>query len=40
MKHLFIINPLAGKGNALKLIPKIEKILGTLKEEYKIEITR
>jgi len=40
MKHLFIINPLAGKGTALKLIPKIEKILGTLKEEYKIEITR
>ena len=40
MKHLFIINPMAGKGNSLKLIPEIEQILLNLKEEYKIEITR
>lgn len=40
MKHLFIINPMAGKGAALKLIPKIEQILWNLKEEYKIEITQ
>lgn len=40
MRHLFIINPMAGKGNSLKLIPKIEHILANLKEEYKIEITQ
>ena len=40
MKHLFIINPMAGKGNSLKLIPKIEQVLLYLKEEYKIEITK
>lgn len=31
---------MAGKGNSLKLIPRIEKILSTLNEEYKIEITQ
>ncbi|MBC8061873.1 MAG: diacylglycerol kinase family lipid kinase [Clostridiaceae bacterium] len=40
MKHLFIINPMAGKGNSLKLIPKIEEIFCDLKQEYKIEITQ
>lgn len=40
MKHLFIVNPMAGKGKSLKLIPEIEKIFNILKEEYKIEITQ
>lgn len=40
MKHLFIVNPKAGKGKALKLIPEIEKILKELKEEYIIEVTK
>ena len=25
MKHLFIVNPIAGKGKALEYIPKIEE---------------
>lgn len=39
MKHLFIINPKAGKGKTLKLIPEIERIFKNKKEEYFIEIT-
>jgi len=31
---------MAGKGNSLKLIPKIKKILDNLQEEYIIEITK
>lgn len=40
MKHLFIINPTAGKGKNLSLIPEIEKILEVKKEEYFIEVTK
>lgn len=40
MKHLFIINPVAGKGKALLLLPEIERIFFTLKEEYIIEISK
>lgn len=40
MKHLFIINPAAGKGKTLKLIPLIHKILKDKGEEYIIEITK
>lgn len=39
MKHLFIINPAAGKGKTLKIIPLIEKIFKEKKEEYIIKIT-
>lgn len=40
MKHLFIINPTAGKGKTLKLIPVIEKIFNDKKENYIIEVTK
>jgi YegS/Rv2252/BmrU family lipid kinase len=40
MKHLFIINPIAGKGKTLKLIPVIEKIFYNRKENYAIEVTK
>ncbi|GAA0177678.1 diacylglycerol kinase family lipid kinase [Clostridium sediminicola] len=40
MKHLFIINPKAGKGKSLDLIPKIEEIFESLEEEPIIEITQ
>jgi YegS/Rv2252/BmrU family lipid kinase len=41
MKHLFIINPAAGKGKTLKLIPIIESIFKDRKEdELFIEITK
>lgn len=39
MKHLFIINPVAGKGKALKLIPDIERVFKNHPEDYIIEIT-
>ncbi|MCY6354275.1 diacylglycerol/lipid kinase family protein [Clostridium sp. ZS2-4] len=39
MKHLFIINPKAGKGKTLEIIPKIKKIFKEIKEEFIIEIT-
>ncbi|WML34565.1 diacylglycerol kinase family lipid kinase [Clostridium sp. OS1-26] len=39
MKHLFIINPKAGKGKALKLIPEIEEEFKNTNEEFLIEIT-
>lgn len=39
MKHLFIINPAAGKGKALKLIPHIKNIFKNREEEYIIEVT-
>ena len=39
MKHLFIINPIAGKGKSLELIPMIKEIFSFRKEEYHIEIT-
>jgi YegS/Rv2252/BmrU family lipid kinase len=40
MKHLFIINPAAGKGKTLKLIPNIENMLKDKEDEYFIEITK
>lgn len=40
MKHLFIINPAAGKGKTLELIPHIEKIFKSRDDEYVIEVTR
>lgn len=39
MKHLFIINPKAGKGKALKIIPEIEEEFKNTNEEFLIEIT-
>ena len=40
MKHLFIINPVAGKGKALEYIPEIKKIFSKRKNEvYFIETT-
>lgn len=38
-KHLFIINPAAGKGKTLEYIPKIQKAFLDTNEEYFIEIT-
>lgn len=40
MKHLFIINPIAGKGKTLKLIPIIEKVFKERKESFSIDITK
>lgn len=40
MKHLFIINPNAGKGNALNIIPQIKKIFELINEEPIIEVTK
>lgn len=39
MKHLFIINPVAGKGRPLELISEIKRIFHDLKEEYYIEVS-
>lgn len=40
MKHLFIINPFAGKGRSLKYIEQINNAFKEIKEEYYIEITK
>jgi len=40
MNHLFIINPIAGKGKTLKIIPTIEKIFKERKEKFIIEVTK
>jgi len=40
MKHLFIINPIAGKGKTSSIIPKIEKIFENRNDEYVIEVTK
>lgn len=40
MKHLFIINPVAGKGNAGKFIEKIEKYFKDREDHYVIELTK
>lgn len=40
MKHLFIINPVAGKGNAKSYIPAIHNHFKGKTEEYHIEITK
>lgn len=39
MKHVFIINPVAGKGNGLKLLPQIKEIFEESQEQYIVEIT-
>ncbi len=39
MKHLFIVNPVAGKGHTLKIIPDIEKLMKKHSLPYRIEIT-
>ncbi len=39
MKHLFIVNPAAGKGKALSYIPEIHKLFKNQKKHYLIEIT-
>ncbi len=39
MKHLFIVNPTAGKGKALSYIPKIHKLFENQTTHYLIEIT-
>lgn len=40
MKHLFIINPVAGKGNAGRFIEKIEKYFKNKEDTYIIEQTK
>jgi YegS/Rv2252/BmrU family lipid kinase len=40
MKHLFVINPVAGKGKAIKCIPEIQEIFKGREEQYNIEITQ
>lgn len=40
MKHVFILNPVAGKGKTLKLIPAIKEYFASSKEDYIIEITK
>ncbi len=39
MKHLFIINPVAGKGKPLKIVPEIISFLKDKKVDYSIEFT-
>lgn len=40
MKHLFIVNPIAGKGKTLPIIAEINDIFKNLNEEYIIEVTK
>lgn len=40
MKHLFVINPVAGKGKPLQLIPEIKKYFTECIEEYHIEVSQ
>ena len=40
MKHLFILNPVAGKGKTMKLIPEIKELMEKHSFEFKIEITK
>lgn len=40
MRHLFIINPVAGKGRAMKVIPHIKKLFEERGDEYIIEMTK
>lgn len=39
MKHLFIINPAAGKGRTRELIPKINALFSNIPDVHQIEIT-
>lgn len=38
--HLFIVNPVAGKGHTLKIIPEIEALMEKHSLPYRIEITQ
>jgi diacylglycerol kinase (ATP) len=40
MKHLFIVNPTAGKGHALEVVPLIKKYFKNKNEEYIVEKTK
>ena len=40
MKHLFILNPAAGKGKTLKLLPAIKAYFAASEEDYAIEVTK
>ena len=40
MKHLFIINPAAGKGKAVKIIPVIKALFDERPDDFVIEITK
>lgn len=40
MKHLFIINPEAGKGKTLDVLPIIKEIFRTRSDEYIVEMTK
>lgn len=40
MNHIFIVNPVAGNGKAIKLIPAIEAFFEKNSEEYHIEVTK
>lgn len=40
MEHLFIVNPVAGKGKTLKTIPDIEAIMEKHSLSYRLEITK
>jgi len=40
MMHLFIVNPVAGKGKTLKLVPEIKGLMEKHSFDYKIEITK
>ncbi|MBP7175255.1 MAG: diacylglycerol kinase family lipid kinase [Thermoclostridium sp.] len=37
--HLFILNPVAGKGHTLKILPEIEALMGKHALPYRVEIT-
>lgn len=39
MKHLFIVNPVAGKGKAIKIVPHINSLMDKLSLSYDIEVT-
>ena len=40
MDHLFIVNPAAGKGKTLKIVPDIKELMESNSLSYKIEITK
>ncbi len=40
MEHIFVINPFAGRGKAVKLIPEIDNLLMDKKVKYSIYVTK
>ncbi|NLM27104.1 MAG: diacylglycerol kinase family lipid kinase [Clostridiaceae bacterium] len=40
MEHLFIVNPAAGKGKTLRMVPEIENLMKKFSLPYRIEITQ